>query len=60
MEKSIEDHLDRVKQRFSRGREILATIRDPDIKAYEVPDVTVDRSMLQLNIPMEQDKYVSI
>jgi tRNA isopentenyl-2-thiomethyl-A-37 hydroxylase MiaE len=58
MEKTIEAHLDRIKERFSHGRQILATIREPNIQAYEVPDVTVDRTMLQLNLPEEQDRYV--
>jgi hypothetical protein len=56
MEQSIEDHLDRVQERLAHGRQTLSTLRAPDLKAYNVPDVTVDRSVLHLNIPLEQDK----
>jgi hypothetical protein len=58
MEQSIEDHLDRIQERLNHGRQILSTMREPDIKAYDVPDVMVDRSILHLNIPLKQDKCV--
>lgn len=57
MEKTIQDHLNRVQNRLAAGRAILRSLQDSGIKTYEVPNVTVDRSILGINPPEEQDKY---
>lgn len=56
MESSIEDHTRRVKEHLANGRMVLASLREPDIRAYDVPDVTVDRSILYQHLPLEGDK----
>jgi len=57
MESTIQDHLNRVRERFMHGRDILRSLREPDMKTYEVPDVNVDRSILHLHAPKEHDKF---
>ncbi|KZP31372.1 hypothetical protein FIBSPDRAFT_724960 [Athelia psychrophila] len=57
MEKSIEDHTRRVKEKLSDGRSVLASLREPDMKSYDVPNVTVDRSSLYRHPPLEDDKF---
>lgn len=57
MEKTIQGHLDRVRNHLATGRDILRSLRESDLKAYDVPDVTVDRAILRLNPPEDQDKY---
>lgn len=56
MEKTIEDHTKRVKEHFVVGRMILASLRAPDLRSYDVPDVTVDRTVLFQHLPLEGDK----
>jgi hypothetical protein len=58
MEPTIEAHFSRIKERLTRGREILAAMNESDMKPYEVPDVTVDRGILHLSPPLPQDKCV--
>lgn len=56
MEKTIEDHTRRVKERLADGRKVLASLRDPDLKPYDVPDVTANRTVLYQHLPLQTDK----
>jgi len=56
MEQSIEDHLERVRNHLLAGRATLRSIRESDAKTYDVPDVTVDRSIFHRHIPEDNDK----
>lgn len=60
METTIQDHLERVRERLMGGRNILRSLREPTMKSYEVPDVVVDRSLLHLHPPKEHDRFVDI
>lgn len=58
MEKTIQNHLNRVRDRLIRGRDLLGTLYVKDMKSYNVPDVTVDLEVLHRHVPSEQDKFV--
>jgi len=57
MESRIEDHTRRVKEHLADGRKAVASLRAPDIRAYDVPDLTADRSVLYRHLPLEGDKF---
>jgi len=57
MEKTIQDHLDRVRSRLATGRNLLRSLRESDIQPYQVPDVTADQSLLHTNPPEDHDKF---
>lgn len=56
MEKTIENHLSRVQDRFAIGFDILRDLRESDIRPYEVPDVAVDRDIIHKQAPLSTDK----
>jgi hypothetical protein len=60
MEQSIERHLERVRNHLLTGRATLRLIRESDARTYDVPDVTVDRSIFHRHIPEDNDKSVDI
>lgn len=60
MDKTIQGHLDRVRNHLAAGRNILRSLRDSDLKTYDVPNVTADQSILRLNPPEDQDKYADL
>ncbi|KAH7928998.1 hypothetical protein BV22DRAFT_1030029 [Leucogyrophana mollusca] len=57
MEKEFGDHLKRIKKHLSDGRSLLWSLRESDLTTYGVPDVSVDRSILKLSPPHENDKF---
>jgi len=56
MEQSIQAHLGRVRNHLLAGRNVLRSLREPEMKAYDVPDVTVDLSVLHRHLPGDNDK----
>lgn len=60
MESTIQDHLARVRKHLDNGRNILHSLRGPSMKTYDVPDVSIDLSILQLYPPKEHDEFVPI
>lgn len=60
MEQTIEAHLGRVRNHLITGRATLRTIRESDARTYDVPDVTVDRSIFHRQIPEDNDKFVNV
>ena len=49
------DHVNRVKDRLSHGREILEGLKD--IQAYPLPGVVADAEQLTLDPPKRDDKF---
>ncbi|KII86439.1 hypothetical protein PLICRDRAFT_114277 [Plicaturopsis crispa FD-325 SS-3] len=57
MEKSIVDHLARIKRRLDGGRAILGLISDLDIHPYAIPEGHVDYSILNMKPPRDGDQF---
>jgi hypothetical protein len=59
MEKTLEDHLSRIKGHIATGHEVLRKLRNTELATYDIPDVTPDRSVLLADPPQDNDKYSS-
>ncbi|KAH7919730.1 hypothetical protein BV22DRAFT_1040608 [Leucogyrophana mollusca] len=57
MEEDFGQHLERIKQRLANGRAILQSLDGDTLMSYAVPNITVDRSILQRDPPRDGDKY---
>ncbi|KAG8903164.1 hypothetical protein FRB99_003665 [Tulasnella sp. 403] len=58
MEKTIEDHLSRIKNRLDTGRDILTKIVETqDVQPFDVPDVKPDLTQLTLQPPAPGDSF---
>jgi hypothetical protein len=60
MEATPQKHLDRIKYHLKLGRYILETLNETDIRAYDVPDVQLDSTVLASDLPREEHKYVTL
>lgn len=60
MEKSIVDHLARIKRRLDGGRAILSLISDLDIHPYAIPEGHVDYAILNMKPPRDGDQCVRL
>jgi hypothetical protein len=57
MDKSIEGHLARIQQHLATGRNVLRSLKEGELRTYDIPDVTPDRSVLELEPPRDDDKF---
>ncbi|KAH7919731.1 hypothetical protein BV22DRAFT_1022492 [Leucogyrophana mollusca] len=57
METGFAQHLDRIKKHLTEGRKILQSLRYEVPTTYNVPNVTLDVSSLDLDPPQEADKF---
>ncbi|KAG8903163.1 hypothetical protein FRB99_003664 [Tulasnella sp. 403] len=58
MEKTLQGHFQRIKDRLSDGRQVLETIvREQKIDTFDVPDVVPDQSLLALPPPNPNDPF---
>ena len=60
MEQTIQAHLNRVRDHLLNGRNVLRSLHESDLKPYDVPDVTVDLSVLHRQLPEDNDKFVDV
>lgn len=59
MEKTLEDHLARIKSKLAIGRATLRSIYGSEVTTYDVPDALPDHSVTWTQPPQESDKCAS-
>lgn len=55
MQAEFGDHLQRIKDRLDKGREILRSITPQSLSTYAVPDVVVNPEFMQHHSPNRGD-----
>jgi len=55
MQKDFGDHLQRIKNRLDKGRDILRSITPENLTLYAVPGVVVNPEYVQQDPPNEDD-----
>ena len=58
MEAEFSDHLERINKRLAEGRATLRALHSQQPVIYAVPDATSDTSVIGLDPPHDDDKYV--
>jgi hypothetical protein len=57
MEDTLESHLRRIQQRLADGRNVLRSLRQDELRVYDIPDVVLDRTFTDSLPPQDTDKY---
>lgn len=59
MEKTLEGHLDRIKNSLATGRATLQSMQGTELTTYSVPAAFPDHSIAYMQVPEESDKHVT-